>query len=567
MKKSKYIYYMTLILLCISCATQPKKTSVEAGDEADEKKDSVKKEEKVKKAEEKKEAKRFDGLKYVGPAKKEFNEGIEKYFSKGCESAIDIWKEALEDDPKNGKIAYNIALCMSRLDSIEESRSWYEKTLELSPDNIEALTNYFLLNEKTDNLDKEQFLNFAENITDEVKKSQFLSWIYMRLKDYDNAIKHAKIVLKADEQNIDAMVTLGTAYFRKDMLELAEMIFSTASQINSDNFRLQRVYGFLKYKMENKKKAMEHFQKAKKLNPEIPEVLNMIAILAMEIEDFETAKNELEFALKIDPDFVECKLNLAIAYKGAKEFEKSRDLLKELEKINLEDKTLLKAIYFNTAILYLDADIEGNKDPKRFDVAREYFTKYLKFVPKRDKKHRKKIAGYMKEAEIEKKKLEAYLKFKKRQEMKRKAAQEEQERFEKAKAEAFDKAIAEDTYESWEKYLKEFPKMNDNDEKGVVATKRFEELKKIKEQKKYEEEKQEAFDAAIKQDTYESWKDYLEKYPQTDEKDEKGLVAKKRFEELKKEQNTDSPASEKTEEKSLEKDSENNESKEKRTNN
>ncbi len=418
----------------------------------------------------------YDGLKYVGPAKEEFSKGVESYFAQGCTDAVKRWSNAFTGDSDNGSIAYNIGLCYERQGKPAEARQWYEKAMKARNEQIEALYNMALMDLKSGKLQTDEYKKLADGVSDVVVRNNFFAWLYLKQKNYDECVKYAKAALKEDEMNVEAMITLGTAYYEKGMLELAEMILSTAEQINPNDFKLQRLYGFLEYKQGRKQKATEHFQKAKKINPEIPEVSNMVAILAMEIEDFTTAKNELEFALKISPDLKEAKLNLAVALKGLKDYKRCREILLELEKLPGLPKDMLRDVTYNLAILHLDADVEGDGQPQRFDIAVQYLTKYLEMVDKKDKNEQKRIADYVKEAQTEKKKAEAYLKMKAKQEAKRKKEAEEQRLFEQY-VKDFEETKAKDTVEAYEAFLARYPELDPEDERGILAKKRLEELK------------------------------------------------------------------------------------------
>lgn len=457
--------------------TEPKPAEKQQTDmpQAEEKKgneeDKVKEEESLRN-------KNYDGLKYIGPAQKRFVSGVERYFTEGCEGTIPLWKEALSSDGDMGLIAYNIGLCYDRQDKVDDARRWYLQAVQARNRSVEALYNMALLDMRKNALKPEEYERLAGTFDDTVERINFLAWLNLKLGKHEESIKYAKAALKEDEMNVPAMVTLGTVYFHKEMFELAEMILSTAEQISPNDFKLQRIYGFLEYKQGagHKQKATEHFQKAKKINPEMPEISNMLAILAMEIEDFATAKKELEFALKIDPQFIEAKINLALALKGLKEYAKARDLLVDLEKSPGLPKSLLRDVYYNLAILYLDADVEGSGTPERFDTSVAYFSKYIELVDKKDKAERKRIDDYKKEALTEKKKLESMIKMRQKLEAKKKKKEEEDRLWQEFLKDA-EEAKGKDTIEAYESFLAKYPDLDPEDERGVFARKRIEELR------------------------------------------------------------------------------------------
>lgn len=450
---------------------EPPKADEKKKEEADTASDSKEEEDRLRN-------KNYDGLKYTGPAQKRFVSGVERYFTEGCDGTIPVWKEALSTDGDMGTIAYNIGLCYDRQDKADEARRWYLQAVQARNRSIEALYNMALLDMKKGALKPEEYERLAGTFEDTVERSNFLAWLYLKTGKHEESIKHAKAALKEDEMNVPAMVTLGTVYFHKEMFELAEMILSTAEQIAPNDFKLQRIYGFLEYKQGagHKQKATEHFQKAKKINPEMPEISNMLAVLAMEIEDFATARKELEFALKIDPQFVEARINLALALKGLKEYAKARDLLVEIEKSPGLSKALLQDVRYNLAILYLDADVEGTGTPERFDTAVAYFSKYLEFVDKKDKAERTRIEEYKKESLTEKKKLESMIKMRQKLEAKKKKKEEEDRLWELFLKDA-EEAKGKDTIEAYESFLAKYPELDPEDERGVFARKRIEELR------------------------------------------------------------------------------------------
>ncbi|HNW81380.1 MAG TPA: hypothetical protein PKG52_00660 [bacterium] len=432
------------------------------------------------KPDEEKKPEYYDGLKYEGPAEKEFSEGLGKYFTGGCSEAIETWKGALDKDEERFQIAFNIALCYQRLNNEKESRIWFEKAFTLNPEFTKPLYNMVLMLGDRIKNEMNYFLELINKTQDEVEKNNFIAWLYLQNGDLNSAEKYAKMVLKLDEQNSNAVISLATVYYSKKMYELAQTALTTAEKWDSENFALHRLFGFLLYDMGDKKNATVHLQKAIKINPELPEVRNILAVLSMEIEDFSSAKEHLEFALKIAPDFKQAKVNLAIACKGLSDFKRSKELLLELENDKSVDIETMKSVIFNSGILYLDADVDGDKNPGKFDTAVDYFNKYLKLIAKDSdfKKEKVLIDGYIKESYTEKKKQEFYLAKKIRDEKKKKDFEEEHRLFLENKEKAFENAMSVDKLEVWEQYLTDYPVIDENDKMGLAATARLQELKK-----------------------------------------------------------------------------------------
>lgn len=422
----------------------------------------------------------YEGGKYVGPASADFEAGLHAYADGGCEKAVKFWKSAFDKDQKNANIAFNTAVCFERMKNKEEAEAWYEKAYLADNSFMKPLYNLALLYMPGQIKEKEGYLTqLAEKNTDVVEKYNFIAWLNLQLGRTDEAEKYAKMVLKEDEQNSEAVISLATSYFNKKMYELAESALETAEKWDPDNFRLQRLYGFLLYRMNDSKGATTHLMKSVKANPDQPEVRNILAVLAMKIEDYSTAKEQLEAALKIKDDFWSAKLNLALAYKGLEDYKNAAVILDELEARNDLPETLRNSVIFNKALLYLDADVAGDKNPARFDTAVKYFNEYLKLIAKSKnfKEQKALVDGYIKEANTEKKKLEFALAAKAKAEKRKQAQEEEARLFKEQKEAAFKKAEEAGTAEAWSKYLEEFPVVDENDTLSLSAKSKLDALK------------------------------------------------------------------------------------------
>lgn len=423
----------------------------------------------------------YEGGKYVGPAAADFEEGLRAYSEGGCEKAVKSWRSAFDKDPKNAQIAFNTAVCFERMKNGAEAAAWYEKAYLADNSFTKPLYNLALLYMPAQIKEKEGYLTqLAEKNADVVEKYNFIAWLNLQLGRSDEAEKYAKMVLKEDEQNAEAVISLATSYFNKKMYELAESALETAEKWDPDNFRLQRLYGFLLYKTGDSKGATTHLMKSIKANPDQPEVRNILAVLAMKIEDYSTAKEQLEAALKIKDDFWSAKLNLALACKGLEDYKNSSTLIDELEARNDLPEALRNSVIFNKALLHLDADVAGDKNPARFDTAVKYFNEYLKLIAKSKnfKEQKALVDGYIKEANTEKKKLEFALAAKAKAEKRKQAQEAEAKQFQQNKEAAFKKAEAAGTAEAWSKYLEEFPVVDDNDTLSLSAKAKLEALTK-----------------------------------------------------------------------------------------
>ncbi len=116
------------------------------------------------------------------------------------------------------------------------------------------------------------------------------------------------------------------------------------------------------------KQALEHFQKAVEIYPDIEGLHRAVGILYLRREEYALAAQHLEKALaeKEEPDVVN---NLAVAYIGTEEYDKAEKLLKRLLELEPENPGCHK----NLATLYRKMKLD--------DKACFHFEKYIDLQP------------------------------------------------------------------------------------------------------------------------------------------------------------------------------------------
>ena len=127
--------------------------------------------------------------------------------------------------------------------------------------------------------------------------------------------------------------------------------------------------------------------------------------------------------------------------------------------------------------LYLDNDVEGDGSPSRFDTATQYLTRYLSFVDKQDREEQKRIADYVKEAQTEKKKVEAFIRMKEKLEAKRKKDEEEDRLYQQLMKDLAE-AKSQDTVDAYTAFLAKHPELGEEHDVRLFVQKRIEDLKK-----------------------------------------------------------------------------------------
>ncbi|KAJ3219282.1 anaphase-promoting complex subunit cdc27 [Dinochytrium kinnereticum] len=92
---------------------------------------------------------------------------------------------------------------------------------------------------------------------------------YISIEDLDKAQSHFRTAIRIDNRHYNAWYGLGIVYFRQEKLDLAEFHFKKAVSINSSSPILTIYMGVVFERKEKYLDALQSYEKAEKLRPEI----------------------------------------------------------------------------------------------------------------------------------------------------------------------------------------------------------------------------------------------------------------------------------------------------------
>jgi len=188
---------------------------------------------------------------------------------------------------------------------------------------------------------------------------------------YETAINEAKKVLKADEKNVHAMQQLAQAYAKQGKLELSKMVLENARAIDTGDAVTQNLLGNVYFALKQRPQALEAYQRAATLRPDFAEALNNYGALLNQAQDYEASAKVLERAVAAAPAFAPARMNLGNAYRGLQQFDKALEQYKKAEQLRPQPD-----VYFNLAVLHLDADNAPLDPVDRLKSAIAYFNQY-----------------------------------------------------------------------------------------------------------------------------------------------------------------------------------------------
>lgn len=306
--------------------------------------------------------------------------GLQAYANGRLDEALGFLNEALSKDPQAFQVAYNIGVIYERKGDIGEAKRWYQRALELQPDYENAIIAISNIEVRMGRIS--QALEFLRDKAREFPKNLAIQNQYGELlilnSRFEDAIRVAKSVLRADERNVWGMIVLAKAHYYLGKKEeyhydLSEWILEQASYLDPNNAMIYNLKAFLKLERGDRLGAIKDFEKAIELYPDFVEALNNLGVQYIISGNYEKGIAVLEKARTLSPSWITLYINLGDAYRGAKRWEESYRILKEAEKINKN----LPAIYYNLAILYLSAPSINNLDKiSMYQLAIENLNKY-----------------------------------------------------------------------------------------------------------------------------------------------------------------------------------------------
>jgi tetratricopeptide (TPR) repeat protein len=125
-------------------------------------------------------------------AKAYFYKGELLYYLEQKEEAIDAWEKSAQLDPRFGLVNRNLGFAYGRANEPDKAISWYEKSIQVAPNNPRAFTEIDQLYQKTGKPAKERLAMLQKNINTVLKHDDAvirLLGLYNETDDYDKAIK------------------------------------------------------------------------------------------------------------------------------------------------------------------------------------------------------------------------------------------------------------------------------------------------------------------------------------------------------------------------------------------
>ncbi len=266
----------------------------------------------------------------------------------------------------------------------DKAKEYYEKALEIYPDNISSIDGLAHIDKELDHIDEasNKYLKILDIHDSYIPALYNLGGIYEQKNDNKKAIAMYERLVKADDTSNKNFKTLASVYEKVNDIKNALTNFEKAYELQKEDSLAYKLISLYKKELEKNNRDID--------------LLKKIASKYQDVNDQKLAINFYEKAFKIDKKDIFVVKNLASLYEGRDDklaleyFEKAYDLgSKDIEivkklalmnrKFDNDEKTLK---YFKEAYELDNKDIEvvnalANiyKEDDKIELAIEYFEK------------------------------------------------------------------------------------------------------------------------------------------------------------------------------------------------
>lgn len=316
--------------------------------------------------------------------------------------AINDLNAAIEADPTLSEAYRHRASVFRQLCRYEESEKSYKKFLEMKPGNSAAEKELSqlhqsqdALNTATDLFDSGDFsksLDYVDKVvlvfSPACSKAKLLKVkLLLAAKDYSGAISETGYILKEDENNLEALLLRGRAYYYLADHEVAIRHFQKGLRLDPEHSELKKAYFGLKNLLKKTKSAEDNENKGK---------------LRLAVEDYRAA-------IALDPNHIAYNVNLHLGLcKVLVKLGRGKDAVSSCtEALNI-DGELLEALVERGEAKLLTEDWEGavadlrtaaEKSPQDMNI-RQTLMKAEKALKMSQRKDWYKILGVSKTASV-----------------------------------------------------------------------------------------------------------------------------------------------------------------------
>ena len=203
--------------------------------------------------------------------KKKIAKGLDFHKKGKIDESLEHYHQALMINDKNPQLLFLIGTAYLQKNNFINSISFFEKTINLDPNNLGAYNN--------------------------------LGGALQNLKEYKKAIEIYKKLLIINPNFSDGYNNIGKCFVHLKDYNNASKYFEKAISLNSDDYIAYNNLGLIEKEFSNFNKALKHFEKSIEINKNYDLALNNLGNIYLEIKNYKLAKENFEKLYEINPNY------------------------------------------------------------------------------------------------------------------------------------------------------------------------------------------------------------------------------------------------------------------------
>jgi tetratricopeptide (TPR) repeat protein len=260
------------------------------------------------------------------------------------EKSLAEYEQTFVLEPENTTLLLKLGSLLSELKRNEEAKKIFLKVITQEPKNVEA--NYYLLLLANEEKNWDEAIKYAKVIAQlrkEDPKIYFqIGYFYTLKKETKKAVKALKKTVGLEPNNPDNFYLLGLAYQDLKKYDLAEKAYLRALELKPDNPEVLVQLAILYDLLKDQKKALEYFRQVLSFEPKNATALNYIGYTYAEQSiNLDEAENLIRQALEIEPKNAAYLDSLGWVYYQKKDYLNALIQLEEASQL-LEDQVIFE---------------------------------------------------------------------------------------------------------------------------------------------------------------------------------------------------------------------------------
>jgi tetratricopeptide (TPR) repeat protein len=242
------------------------------------------------------------------------------------------YEQVLKEDPSHIPSRFNLAVCYSKTDKLEEAITAYRALLEQNGAIYEARVNFALLLDQTGNRAGagEQFERALALRADDVEAVRNLAMFYLRGNESDKAYPHLIQLVEKGLASAELYITLSEIERARKNESKSRAYLERAAELDPKNPRLSRQLAVSYYESKDYAKAVPVLEQLTKLEPSNADALYLLGKSYEQLKAYPQAIAKMQEVLRIQPESFEAYGTLAAIFYAQEDWARAAQALTRL---------------------------------------------------------------------------------------------------------------------------------------------------------------------------------------------------------------------------------------------